>query len=159
MLLLDGEIADSSEEVAVKSLAIAVVAPEAPDTANVQVTGTFFLAPGLMLVHDKLDAAVGTPTTLKLSAPLAIVLPPTAAVMENDDVDDCGVNVKVNVAPLLFVLRGTLEVPVADTAKSAATAVVAPCPPCTNMVHGMAVPVRCGFPTVHVSDEADVGVP
>ena len=62
---------EKSGDEATKSLAIAVVAPAAPETAMVQLIGLPAREVGVV-EHDKLDAVVGVPYTTVCKNPLEI---------------------------------------------------------------------------------------
>ena len=134
--VIDGVEVDDT----VKSAAAPVPAPDASRTLMVHAILVPALA-GLVLVHESMDAVVGTLYTTYVGAPFIIVTPPTCTVTPNAVLLLVGVVENVKVDPPLAVV-GVMLPTVDDTAKSAATPVVAPDRPDTVIVQVIAAPTR-----------------
>ena len=141
----------------VKSAAIPVVAPAAPDTAIVH-TIVKPMRAGAVLVQERLDAVVGVPYTTNVGDPSVMAEPPYFTTIENAVVVTLGVVENVNVEPKLAVAKADAAA-VDVTAKSAATPVVAPPESDTDIVQSTDVPKRDGLVFKHAKLDAVVGFP
>ena len=134
--LLVTRVDASSVDITLKSDAIAVVAPLAPDTAIVHTTDRP-VRDGAVLVHDSCDADVGLPYTMTGTFPLIITLSPTFTIMTNVFVVT-GVDVEnVNVDPPSIVLGIIMVEELEEIVQSEAYPVVAPAAVLAVMVHVM----------------------